>query len=254
MWQAVGGFSETSYREDWDFHLRLARAGYCGLRLPEPLFTYRHATGLRRRDGSHRREIVNLHKTYSQQELEMACRSCGKRGRTKNMPKVPTGNVAPPRNWSDKDEEGWPTLVYTGKNSSTLVFRGQSGRRYYAGNNRSHKNVRVHPDDFQHLLRFRYFRAAGPADKAQPMTAQPTPRVVEQVDRARTPVPPPPATPDPIELPDLSEMRVTDVLKHRFEELDITNLSDLIAQERANKDRVTVLRHLRKLKERLKDG
>lgn len=247
MWEKVGGFSETSYREDWDFHLRLAKAGYCGLRLTEPLLTYRHATGERRKDGSHRKEIVTLHNTYNQQELEMACKGCGKRGRARNLPAAPRQDLAPPRNWSAKEEENWPVLVYTGKNKSTLVFRGATRRRYYAGNNPSHKEVRVHPDDYEHLLRFRYFVPVAEGRQARPMTAVPRPKTGKPPkERQEEPV--------PFVLPDLSEARVVDILKEDFEELDITQLSDLIAQEKVNKGRVTVTRHLEKLKRRLKDG
>jgi hypothetical protein len=38
----VGGYDETvDAWEDWAFHLRLAMAGICGYRLPQPIFTYR---------------------------------------------------------------------------------------------------------------------------------------------------------------------------------------------------------------------
>jgi len=46
--ELINGFDEKENREDWDFHMRLAKAGKCGLRLPLPLFTYRLHTGIRR--------------------------------------------------------------------------------------------------------------------------------------------------------------------------------------------------------------
>lgn len=41
-WRAVGGWDEgVDAWEDWSGHLRLAIAGICGHRLPQPIFTYR---------------------------------------------------------------------------------------------------------------------------------------------------------------------------------------------------------------------
>jgi len=266
MWKRVGGFSETSYREDWDFHMRLAKAGICGVRLPEPLFTYRHSTGERRRDGSHRKEIFTIHKLYDRQEIEMACSSCSKKRRIQNMPSRPNAQDAeltPPRNWSTKEEEGWPVLKYTGSNTATLVFRGKSGRRYYAGNNRSHREVRVHPDDYQTMMRFRYFVPAGTEPDERVMTAEPDPKGREAPrpelwpERVEGPIEGPrPEDQGPAEgplhtLPDLGDMLVSEIKEQKFEGLP---LDELIEQEREGKDRVTVIRHLEKLRGRLRES
>jgi len=72
QWTAVGGYDETAGREDWDFHLRLASAGYCGIRLPELLFTYRHDTGMRRNEDNIRSENDRLKEIYMEEELQMA--------------------------------------------------------------------------------------------------------------------------------------------------------------------------------------
>jgi glycosyltransferase involved in cell wall biosynthesis len=41
-WQAVGGYDEAMRdgTEDWEFNIRLSRAGFCGIELAEPLFVY----------------------------------------------------------------------------------------------------------------------------------------------------------------------------------------------------------------------
>lgn len=46
-WRAVGGYDETMRQgyEDWEFYLRLARAGYRGLEIPKPYFNYAVASG-----------------------------------------------------------------------------------------------------------------------------------------------------------------------------------------------------------------
>lgn len=48
----VGGFDESlDLWEDWEFVLRLALAGYVGIRVPKPLFAYRYDTGTRREES-----------------------------------------------------------------------------------------------------------------------------------------------------------------------------------------------------------
>lgn len=50
--EAVGGFDESLPAwEDYDLYLALAAAGYCGIRLIAPGFTYRKFTGARRADN-----------------------------------------------------------------------------------------------------------------------------------------------------------------------------------------------------------
>jgi glycosyltransferase involved in cell wall biosynthesis len=184
MWERAGGMSEESYREDWDFHLRLAMAGYCGAKVPEPLMTYRHATGMRRIDGSHRKEIKVIHATYDLEELKMACRGCGKRRRTGVNR---TTNPEPPRNWQAKEELGWPIFEFTGGNINSLKFKGKSGRTYIAGNNQYHRRIRVHPDDERHFERLTYFRRFVPLQAEDTLVAQtrpeaPTPVVAKPAE------------------------------------------------------------------------
>lgn len=50
--EAIGGFDEKMPSwEDWDYWIRLARAGYCFVRVVAPLFVYRFYTGNRRERG-----------------------------------------------------------------------------------------------------------------------------------------------------------------------------------------------------------
>lgn len=44
-WAEVGGYDEAMRAgyEDWEFNIRLMKAGWCGQRMPEPLFNYRVA-------------------------------------------------------------------------------------------------------------------------------------------------------------------------------------------------------------------
>ena len=159
-WIKVSGFDEESTREDWDYHLRLAKHSICGARLPELLFTYRHGTGFRRSEGSRRQEAQKLRKIYSKEEIEMACKKCGGKRRQKNV-RLP----AHPDAREVSGHSQWEVLEYTGKAQSALTFRGVNPRRVYrfsAGQRNRYK--RVHPDDVQKFLKFAYFRIA-PKDR-----------------------------------------------------------------------------------------
>ncbi len=79
--RAVGGFDESLEAwEDSDFYLKLATHGYCGIRLPKPLFTYRHLLGVRREVGVANRDklkeiFYNRYGKYIRGEVNMSC--CG---------------------------------------------------------------------------------------------------------------------------------------------------------------------------------
>lgn len=84
----IGGFDETMETwEDWDYWLRMVRAGHCFIRLPEQLVRYRFYTGQRRSlasgdttEGRHKAQsmIEYLKQKYEGQEV-MGC-GCKKNG------------------------------------------------------------------------------------------------------------------------------------------------------------------------------
>ena len=155
QWETVGGFDEDLLgREDWDFHLRLAKAGFCGIKVPEPLFTYRHSTGQRRVIGLRHAEAKTIRARYALEELMAGCADCGS-SRSRRKRQV----TEKPVNWQSKVDLGWPLLEYVGKNTSELTFRGRATRRVYrAGDNKFHKRIHVHPDDLAQLLALTCFR------------------------------------------------------------------------------------------------
>lgn len=59
-WQQVGGYDEAMRDgyEDWEFNIRLAAAGFRGIEIPRPLFTYRESS-----EGMLRRHSVRMHGT-----------------------------------------------------------------------------------------------------------------------------------------------------------------------------------------------
>lgn len=76
---SVGLFDETMRTwEDVDLFMKLARAGICGVRLAEPLITYRYTSGkLRERGELIKPELLKLLRTRYAAEMEMESIMCG---------------------------------------------------------------------------------------------------------------------------------------------------------------------------------
>lgn len=162
------------------------------------------------------------------------CKSCGKQ--TKKLP--PGRTTAPPQSWETKEAAGWRELEFIGSNRNDLVFRGGSGRRYIAGNNKHHKTVKVHPDDYNMLLRLRYFKPVR-EKAATTMKAQPKPKPSV---KARPPKPEPIPTIAPI-----GDIVALTVAQIRDADLSTSNINLLMEQEqgRQPRPRTTVIRMLR---------
>lgn len=145
-WEAVGGFDETmETREDWDFHMKLVAAGYCGTRVAVPLMTYRLGTG-GRREKQATATAEAMRQKYSMEVLMAGCGKCGKAKRN---------TAAMPQNWNTKEEEGFIQLEYTGKNRATTTYKGSTGRPYRFGNNDESRIQWVHPEDADYLMNAR---------------------------------------------------------------------------------------------------
>lgn len=84
----IGGFDpDMPGWEDWEYYLRLSAAGYCGLRVPQPLVVYDYSSGVRRdysREMKLRLQGI-LKKKYRRDN--MACNSpgCKKQSRRPQM-------------------------------------------------------------------------------------------------------------------------------------------------------------------------
>jgi glycosyltransferase involved in cell wall biosynthesis len=148
--ELVGGFDTENNREDWDFHMRLAKAGKCGLRLPVPLLTYRLNTGIRREyigtaknieesKALKQKDVERIHTTYNLEELKMACSTCKQK-------KIDIQNQT-------KSADELYTLEYTGKIAGGVV-NGPVSRKPYPLNTFNGKTViyKVLPQDAQALI------------------------------------------------------------------------------------------------------
>lgn len=235
-WRDVGGFDEdpTLLREDLDFLLKLMHRGHCGIRIPVPLFTYRHSTS-KRRHGWHGDEDrtwqrQRIHDRYPLEEILMSCRGCGSR----RIRRGRRGAAVPaPTSVEQKVEQGWVALEYTGSNQNTLTFRGNDSRRYRAGGDSYHRFIQVHPDDVERMLRFPYFRK----------TTNPTPKNVLEAEAQPRPAP---VVAKPASVPSLNvtEMKVTDVL-----DLDLvpSQWQEVLAQEETqDRPRKTIVKYAKR--------
>lgn len=100
----IGGFDTAMESwEDWDYWVRMARAGYCFQRIPKPLMEYRFYTGKRRfnanpgESGESGRQLSShlleyMREKYQRTEL-MPCKSCGG-GRRSTAPMLMPSNLS----------------------------------------------------------------------------------------------------------------------------------------------------------------
>jgi len=163
---AAGGFDEQYNREDWDFHLRLARAGICALHLPLPLFTYRQQLGYRREyrkvantpeesKALKVEDVKRIHGLFNLEELKMACGGCRKKVEIETV----SGNDL-------------LTMVYVGKNKTMInevTFVGPiTGARYRTSDGRI---VNVHPQDALAFEERRLFKGIERIAPQEPIVA-----------------------------------------------------------------------------------
>ena len=161
-WQQVGGYDpELTAWEDWDFQLKLADAGICGTRYPQPLFTYRMDTGQRRDDNyanfdASKAGIRDKWGAYFNGGKElMGCRSCsGGKGHVAVAPAMHQRQDAP------MPQDGQYVLVeYIGRSEGAAIYRGPGTGNQYRFANLEGERVKyvavADADHFGHLADFR---------------------------------------------------------------------------------------------------
>lgn len=160
-WKDVGGFdSELPAWEDWDFQLSLANRGWCGTRIPRPLFTYRVDKGTRREqnfDGGpgspgfedSKKGILKKWKSFfdGKEEL-MACRGCGNGGGGQVQAPPTFSSKAPVM--SEEDLAKYTIIEYTGGKSGSINFKGrETGTVYRFSNRPTERRKYVLNDDIE---------------------------------------------------------------------------------------------------------
>ena len=125
----IGGFDESLPAwEDWDYWMRMARAGKAFMLVEEPLLVYRYYSGSRREIGRGIKQDLMNHLVDKFKEVEvMACRGC-KQSRTARVRPTMTRDPQPNAQVQDND---LVRVLYTHPNRGQHPVYGPTTRRYY---------------------------------------------------------------------------------------------------------------------------
>ena len=163
----TGGFDTafTSGWEDWDFAIAVAAEGFCGQRVPLPLFHYRYDSGTRREAAFAERE--SLKETVRTKWAEyftgkkelMACKGCGGR-RTTNPTSLRVTSPATASAPANAPEEGLVLLEFAPDDpQGTRTYTGRvTGRKYRFGSDPDHRVRYVDAKDAPHLISLGSFK------------------------------------------------------------------------------------------------
>ena len=164
-WKEVGGFDEDlSAWEDWDFQLKLADKGICGIRIPQPLLTYRKETGTRREENYDQFEkskqgIVDRWGKYFENEEElMACNSCAKKKVAKPLTQSEVESKTAQAQSASEDGNDLILIEYIGGKIGSMNYKGTSGQVYRFGANPGETQKLVKPQDAEHFAAQKDFR------------------------------------------------------------------------------------------------
>lgn len=144
----VGGFNEDlKTLEDWDFFLRLAKAGVCGQRVAEPLLIYRTETGTRRQISFQQNDDTYAQIVKNWEGVKfMAC--CGGNAQVANQVKIALSYPRP----SEAAPEGSTKLHYIGIHTGAASFFG-----YSAAQDGVNDIIFARNDDVSKLLQTGFF-------------------------------------------------------------------------------------------------
>jgi len=198
--RAVGGFDETLPAwEDWDLLIKLAVAGVCGLRVPQPLLVYRLQTGQRRKLGDTKEAellaaIRDRYYEYGIGDRPMGT-CCGGKANIVNQGQwaldMTLGMAGFDEAVAAPIDPNAPTrLEYIGDEWGEQVWFSQDRQRQYkAGRDPHWRFVDVDPRDVGHLLsldrKFARVPLATPEEVDDPVVAAVEPRVEQPRARGR---------------------------------------------------------------------
>ena len=210
--RAVGGFDETlPVFEDWDLYCKLAIAGYCGVRVRQPLLIYRHQAGLRTRTALKPRAqgedhipaytplgetvaaaLADRYAAYrTGEEPIMGC--CGGNrpsaeaaGDALNMLLGTIGVPVEAQAAAAPSGPGVVRMEFIGEQQGAMTFYGKaSGRAYRAGREMSARYHDVLAGDVEHFVNIGLFRVVPAETLAQAAATDDQPPVFAGVEAAR---------------------------------------------------------------------
>lgn len=176
-WEKVGGFDETLMGwEDWDYFIKLARAGVCAVHIPQPLMTYRYHTGARREESYANKPALleTIGQRYAAEragEAEMACGGCG--GTRVAAPTPPSVKVLA------EPSADMVLMEYAGTEPNTHRIVGKvTGAVYRFGGSSEHRTKYVYGADVPALEALRKYHRVVQLNAAT--LAAPSPLVVRE--------------------------------------------------------------------------
>lgn len=181
VWDTVGRMdTDLPAWEDWDFAIRVVRAGYCGTRVAAPVFHYRMGSGARREVGFANRdelkkEIMARWAPYITKEVAMPC-GCSGGGGSLSLPTYEIGapSTLPPPNGSTDD---MVLLEFTDDVSAPITYTGKAtGTHYRFGSDDDNRIRYVLRPDAEHFLARDEFQLYGGVDSSPQLAAAGPPR------------------------------------------------------------------------------
>ncbi len=271
-WKEVGGFPEVFARgrQDWAWAVRMGEHGYCGRRVPRPLYLYRrdrHNRSLRNSSAEWRKYFVTLmHQTFPElYEGERPVGCCGGskarvNAETRSVRRSPSGSILP-------GQEGMVLLEYIGGNAGKMRFFGPVTRlRYVFGG--TMRMGYVDARDVDALLALRETRRPVFRRVSSPVAPQEeeSSDVVEVVEEKKVPtveivedaetessegvvVEDTEEKATAAEAVDVGRMTIAEI-QSAIEGASIDDLSAWLEREKAERKRVTVLRMLESILDR----
>lgn len=182
----VGGFDvDLEGWEDWDYTLRLAQKGHCGIRVAEPLVLYDYGSGLRREYSLTLKEKLLMTIRGRYKRSNMACTNCkNKRSgvRTPTRARSQTRSAVPGSGGNNMLADGKVKVKENSGNRGSHTVIGASTRINYGRKNHG-QEFPMHVQDQQaqpHL----YVLVVTEVKKDMPTrpTPPPAPKQVEVVE------------------------------------------------------------------------
>lgn len=151
----IGGFDEDMVTwEDWDYSIRMARAGHCFVRVQEPLVVYRFYSGQRREEAlADNAAAASKLFAYLKEKYEgtktMPCSSCGGR---RSQSTVPPGAVrsglVPAAQRLEYDDQQYRLIMYNHPSLGQARVVGAATSTDYGYRGRGERFL-VHVDDIR---------------------------------------------------------------------------------------------------------
>lgn len=178
----LGGFDEDLRGwEDWDFFVKAAIAGVCGVRVPQPLLVYRYHTGTRRDQSLARKDelLAALRDRYAGYALgeEPMGKCCGGNGDAIIQARQYLEGAPVVAEAITPGEDGKVRMEFIGDQQGAVTWVANRNQ-YRAGREPASRYINAEPQDVKHLESLGVFRVVPGQQLRPPPVAVATPAPV----------------------------------------------------------------------------